>query len=51
MDQSVAPTLTTATRSYLEAKRLDGYSPQTLYAYRRQLQHLAVRLGGDTLVD
>ena len=51
MNQSVAPTLTAALRSYLEAKRLDGYGPRTLYSYRRQLQHLAVRLGSDTLVD
>ncbi len=51
MDQSSKPTLTTAIRSYLEAKRLDGYSPRTLYSYRRQLQHLAVHLGSDTLVD
>ena len=51
MDQSSTPTLTTAIRSYLGAKRLDGYSPHTLYSYRRQLQHLAVRLGSDTRVD
>ena len=51
MNRSSIPTLTAALRSYLEAKRLDGYSPRTLYSYRRQLQHLAVRLGSDTLVD
>ena len=51
MNQSVAPTLTAALRSYLEAKRLDGYGPRTLYSYRRQLQHLTIRLGSDTLVD
>ena len=51
MDQSAAPTLTTAVRSYLEAKRLDGYSPRTLYSYRLQLQHLAARLGNDLPVD
>ena len=51
MNQSVTPTLTMAIPSYLEAKRLDGYSPRTLYSYRRQLQHLAVRLGSDMLVD
>ncbi len=51
MNQSVAPMLTTVIHSYLEAKRLDGYSSRTLYSYRRQLQHLAMRLGSDTLVD
>ena len=51
MNQSSICTLTTAICSYLEAKRLDGYSPRTLYSYHRQLQHLAVRLGSDTLVD
>ena len=51
MDQSSMFTLTRAIRSYLKAKRLDGYSPRTLYSYRRQLQHLAVRLGSDTRVD
>ena len=51
MNQSSTSTLTTAIRSYLEAKRLDGYSPRTLYSYRRQLQHLTVRLGSNTRVD
>ena len=51
MNRSSIPTLTAALRSYLEAKRLDGYSPRTLYSYRRQLQHLTIRLGSDTLVD
>lgn len=51
MDQAPTPTLTAATYSYLKAKRLDGYSPRTLYSYRRQLQHLTERLGSDTLVD
>ena len=51
MNQSVVPTLTTAIRSYLKAKRLDGYSPRTLYSYRRQLQHLANASGNDTPVD
>ena len=50
MDQPAALTLTTAIRAYLEARRLDGYSPRTLYSYRRQLQHLAQSLKGDTLV-
>ena len=51
MDQSSMPTLTMAVRSYLEAKRLDGYSPRTLYSYRRQLQYLAERLGNDMTVN
>ena len=51
MDQSPPPTLTAAVRSYLEARRLDGYSSRTLYSYRRQLQYLAERLGNDTAVD
>ena len=51
MNQSSICTLTTAICSYLEAKRLDGYSPRTLYSYRRQLQHLAVCLGNSTRVD
>lgn len=51
MDQLVTPTLTTAVPSYLEAKRLDGYSPRTLYAYHRQLRHLSEHLGEDLPVD
>lgn len=51
MDHISIPTLATAIHSYLEAKRLDGYSPRTLYAYRRQLHHLAERLESKTLVD
>ncbi len=51
MCQISTPTLAAAIHSSLEAKRLDGHSPQTLYAYRRQLHHLAERLGSDTLVD
>jgi len=51
MDQSVTPTLTTAIHSYLEARRLDGYSQRTLYAYRRQLHHLASALGKDISVE
>ena len=51
MNQSSTPTLATAIHSYLEAKRLDGYSPRTLYSYRRQLQHLANALGNDTPVE
>lgn len=51
MDQLVTPTLTTAIRSYLKAKRLDGYSPRTLYAYHRQLRHLSEHLGEDLPVD
>lgn len=51
MAQSAAPTLTTAVRSYLEARHLDGYSPRTLYSYRRQLQHLTERLRHDLSVD
>lgn len=51
MDQSVTPTLTTAIHSYLEARRLDGYSPRTLYSYRRQLHHLASALGKDIPVE
>lgn len=35
MNPSSIPTLTTAIRFYLEAKRLDGYSSRTLYSYRR----------------
>ena len=51
MDQSSRPTLTAALRSYLEAKRLDGYSPRTLYSYRRQSKHLASVLGKGTSVE
>lgn len=51
MNQVPTPTLAAAIYSYLEAKRLDGHSPRTLYAYRRQLQHLTEILGSNTLVD
>ncbi len=51
MDQAATPTLTTAIHSYLKARRLDGYSPRTLYSYHRQLQHLSESLGDDMSVD
>ncbi len=51
MYQAATQTLTMAIHFYLEAKRLDGYSPRTLYSYRRQLQHLAPTLGKDTPVE
>ena len=52
MDQSSMFTLTTAIRSYLEAKRLDGCGARTFYSRTADnSSHLAVRLRSDTLVD
>ena len=51
MEYEEIPTLTICVRTYLEARRLDGYSNQTLYSYKLHLQHLIVDIGEMTAVD
>ncbi len=46
-----ATTLESCVRTYLKARRLDGYSDQTLYSYKLHLHRLMVDTGDTTAVD
>ena len=51
MDGQKATTLESCIHTYLKARRLDGYSNQTLYSYKLHLQRLTVDIGEMTTVD
>lgn len=51
MAQQEASTLASCVHGYLKARRLDGYSNQTLYSYKLHLQRLMVDTGDTTAVE
>ena len=51
MDGQKATTLESCIHTYLKARRLDGYSDQTLYSYKLHLQRLIIDIGDTTAVD